>query len=100
MTNKRLPPEVINHWPEVFEDVNVEVVPVEYLHSVRVTFSDGITWDVDVKENTANLDIETALSDLIEEYQDEIVHVDFRLDTEKVKKDITKRTHLFMKKRR
>lgn len=100
MANKKLPPEVVNHWPEVFEDVDVEVVPVEYLHSVRVTFDDGITWDIDVTKEQEGVDVESALADLVEAYQDEITHVDFRLDTEKVKKDISKRTHIFMKKRR
>jgi len=100
VANKKLPPEVVDHWPEVFEDVDVEVVPVEYLHSVRVTFDDGITWNIDITQEEKSVDVETALADLMEQYQDEITHVDFRLDTEKVKRDISKRTHIFMKKRR
>jgi len=100
VANKKLPPEVVDHWPEVFEDVEVEVVPIEYLHSVRVTFNDGITWDIDVTKEKEGIDVENALADLIEQYQDGITHVDFRLDTEKVKRDISKRTHIFMKKRR
>lgn len=100
MPNKRLPPEVVDHWPEVFEDVQVDVVPVEYLHSVRVTFDDGITWDIDVTRDKDGIDVESALADLMDQYQDSITHVDFRLDTEKVKHDISKRTHIFMKKRR
>jgi len=100
VANKKLPPEVVDHWPEVFEDVDVEVVPVEYLHSVRVTFDDGITWNIDITQEEKSVDVETALADLMEQYQDESTHVDFRLDTEKVKRDISKRTHIFMKKRR
>jgi hypothetical protein len=65
-----------------------------------VTFDDGITWDIDVTKENESIDVEKALADLIDQYQDEITHVDFRLDTEKVKRDISKRTHIFMKKRR
>jgi len=100
VANKKLPPEVVDHWPEVFEDVEVEVVPIEYLHSVRVSFSDGITWDIDITDDSKQYDIEESLANLVDNYQDSITHIDFRLDTEKVKRDISKRTHLFMKKRR
>ena len=100
MASKKLPPEVIDFWPEVFEDVEVDVVPVEYLESVIVTFDDGITWNIDVRKDSDTIDVEQSLADLIDEYQDVISHVDFRLDTQKVKHDISKRTHFFMKKRR
>jgi len=100
VANKKLPPEVVDHWPEVFEDVDVDVVPIEYLHSVRITFDDGITWDIDVKKDSSDVNVEDALADVMEEYQADITHVDFRLDTEKVKRDISNRTRIFMKKRR
>jgi hypothetical protein len=100
VASKKLPPEVIDFWPEVFEDVEVDVVPVEYLESVIVTFDDGITWNIDVRKDSDTIDVEQSLADLIDEYQDVISHVDFRLDTQKVKQDISKRTHFFMKKRR
>ena len=100
MPSKKLPPEVIDYWPEVFEEVEVEVVPIEYLTSVIVTFADGVTWNIDLKKSSGDEDVEEALSNLVEEYQDAISHIDFRLDIEKVKRDISKRTHLFMKKRR
>jgi len=98
--NKKLPKEVIDHWPDVFEDVDVDVIPIEYLYSIRITFSDGITWDVDLDKDSIEEDIEKSIEDLLVEYEDEITHIDFRLDTEKVKRDISKRTHIFMKKRR
>lgn len=97
---KRLPSDVIDHWPEVFKDVRIEAVPIEYVNSVLVTFVDGKIWDIDLSKSSTELDITDALEDLIEEYEDVIVNIDFRLDTEKVKEDITKRTKLFLKKRR
>ena len=96
-----LPKHVVDVWPEVLKDVDIQVVPLEYLHSVRVTFVDGKVWEIDVEKSKAkDLNIENSLEELFEEYEDSIANVDFRLDTERVKADITKRTHQFMKKRR
>lgn len=97
---KKLPPDIVNHWPEIFDDVTIESVPIEYLHSVKITFEDGKVWEIDTSKNPKGVPIDEALDALMEEYQDVIVNVDFRLDTEKVKEDITRRTKLFMKKRK
>lgn len=103
MANKgRLPPEIVNAWPGVFDDITIDVVPIEYLHSVKIYFTDGKVWDIDVKKSMTkpNLDIETALDELFDQYDDQIQNIDFRLDTQKVKRDIKKRTEIFMKKRK
>jgi hypothetical protein len=97
---KKLPDEVINLWPEIFKDVIVESVPIEYLHSVRVTFMDGKVWEIDTSKSVEGVDIETALRELMLEYESSIANVDFRLDTERVKKDIIRRTAQFLKKRK
>ena len=102
MPKKKLPPAVIDTWPEIFNEIDVDVVPIEYLHSINVKFKDGKMWEIDVKKSLEkpNIDIETALEELFEHYEQSIESIDFRLDTEKVKYDIKKRTHQFMKKRR
>jgi len=95
-----LPPDVIDQWPEVFSEVDVTAVPLAYLHSLRISFKDGKVWDINisahVKKNGSN-DLEQHLEDLIESYEDVIEHIDFRLDVEKVKKDIIKKTNKFLK---
>ena len=102
MPKKKLPPAVIDTWPEIFNEIDVDVVPIEYLHSIYVKFKDGKTWEIDIKKTRQkpNVDIETALEELFEHYEDAIVSIDFRLDTEKVKYDIKRRTQQFMKKRK
>ena len=99
---KKLPPDVIDHWPEVFDEIEIDVIPIEYLDAVRVHFEDGKIWDIDVKTSRKkqDVDIETAIEDLFDEYADVITNIDFRLDTEKVKNDIQNRTRFFMKKRK
>ena len=98
----KLPSDIVNAWPEIFKEITIDVVPIEYLHSVKVYFTDGKVWDIDVKKslNKPNLDIEVALEDLFREYEKSIKNIDFRLDTHKVKRDIKKRTQIFMKKRK
>ena len=99
--SKKLPPEVVDHWPEVFEDVDIDVVPLEYLDSIRVQFADGKMWDINI-DTTKNRveDLEKSIDELFDQYQDHIQNVDFRLNTDKVKEDITKRTQKFLKLRR
>lgn len=97
--SKKLPEDIIKQWPEVLKDIDIDVIPVEYLESVRITFTDGKIWEIDTKKNTDDVDIETAVESLMEEYEDVIDSVDFRLDTIRVKKDIKKRTAQFLKKR-
>lgn len=103
MSSKKLPQNVIDQWPEIFKDVEVEVIPLYYLDSVRVTFEDGKIWDIDTAKalsEGADDDLESALEEIFSEYEEEIVHIDFRLDVERVKKDIQKRTAHFLKKRK
>jgi hypothetical protein len=101
----KLPPEVIKHWPEVFSDVEIKAVPIDYIHNIRVYFHDGKIWDIDMdkqslstKENITNL--ESSLETFLAQYDEEISHVDFRLNTSKVVEDVKKRTKTFMKKRK
>ncbi len=42
--------------------------------------------------------LEDVLQELFNEYENKIGNIDFRLDTERLKNDIQKRTRVFMKK--
>ena len=98
---KGLPPEVVNKWPDVFVDVDVRAIPLEYLHSLRVRFNNGKQWDiaVDVNKNPAK-QLEKTLRELFHTYDSSIKHVDFKLDTDRVKKDVQKSTNRFLKRRK
>ena len=98
----KLPPEVIRHWPEVFNDVEIQTIPIEYLVSVRVEFNDGKMWEIELDKNkSASKEvIEDSLGNFFDEYNDHIANIDFRLDTKKVINDVKSRTKSFMKKRK
>lgn len=101
MTKKSLPKDVIAQWPEVFSEVDVKAIPLEYLHSMRIIFDDGKIWDVDIAKHAKTTDFSTLdehIQELLSEYEDAIEHIDFRLDVARVKKDIIKQTKSFLKK--
>ena len=106
MSNKsKLPPEVVEHWPEIFKDVEIKAVPLEYIHSVHVHFHDGKIWEIDMNSQEISgsddiTQIESSLEAFFEEYDESISHIDFRLNTSKVVKDVKERTNQFMKKRK
>ena len=105
MTSKGrlLPKDIIEHWPEIFGDVKLNVVPLGYLHSVLVNFKDGKTWEIRVTTKVKDEGwkaFEKNLSELVKTYEDSIEDVDFKLDTEKVKKDIKRSTQKFLRNKK
>jgi len=102
-TGRYLPKEVIAHWPEVFEDVRLNVVPLGYLHTVLINFKDGKTWEIRITQKTKAGGweaFEKNLSELCKTYESKIDNIDFKLDTHKVKRDIEKSTQKFLKRKK
>ena len=100
---KILPKEVIDHWPEVFGEVKLNVLSLRYLHAVLISFKDGKTWEIKVTSKTKREgwdSFEKSLSELFKVYEHKIENINFKLDTERVKKDIEKSTQQFLKKRK
>jgi hypothetical protein len=99
---KRLPQDIVDKWPEVFKDIDIKAIPMQYLHSVRVEFGNGKIWDILVKDQNSKADpikkLEKTLHELLKTYDNNIKHIDFRVDTDRVKKDVQKRTKGFLKK--
>ncbi len=100
MPNKnRLPPEVIDHWPEVLKDVEIKAVPVKYISGIHVSFNDGKTWEIDIDTDYTDDDsLENTLNSFFEEYNDVIEAIEFRIDTPSLVSDVKARTKTFMKR--
>ena len=49
-----LPEDSIKEWPEVFGEVIVIHLPLQYLYSIRINFNDGKTWDIKLTKHTRN----------------------------------------------
>jgi|TARA_R110001606_G_scaffold350654_1_gene500804 hypothetical protein len=97
---KRLPRDVIASWPEIFGKVEINAIPTEYLQSIIVSFKNGDRWDIEMNSKelvSEDITVEQIIEDLLEEYEDDISAVDFRVHTARVKRDMIKTTRKFMK---
>jgi len=100
---KTLPKDVIAHWPEVFGDIKLNVLPIKYLETVLVNFRDGKTWEIKITAKARREgwpSLEQSLSEICKTYEDSIDNIDFKLDTERVRKDIESSTQKFLKKKK
>lgn len=98
-----LPKDVIDHWPEVFGEIKLNVVPLRYLHTVLVNFKDGKTWEIKITSQTKKdgwPKFERNLSEVCKTYEHRIDNIDFKLDTDRIRVDIEKSTQKFLKKRK
>lgn len=103
MTNgKPLPKDVIDRWPEVFGEIKLNVVPLSYLHAVKITFKNKKIWELELESQaTKNWEsFEKEIKEIITQYEDSIENIDFRLDTERIKKDVTLYTKKFLKNKK
>lgn len=88
------------YWQEIFDSIDMDILPVEYINTIIITFENGTVWDIDVKKSRSvqSIDeIEDALNELFEEYDDDIENIDFRLDLSLIKNTLSKRVKRFMK---
>jgi hypothetical protein len=100
---KILPKDVIDIWPEVLGDIELNVLPIKYLDTVLITFKDGKSWEIKITAKTRRegwLSFEQSFSELCKNYEDSIENVNFKLDTERVRKDIERSTQKFLKKKK
>jgi hypothetical protein len=83
---------LIKEWPEVFEDLYINTVPVYYLEIINLEFTDGRVWEIDIKTEliTQTPDsIVEGLLNTLQEYHLDILEVNFKFDITKLKRDIT-----------
>lgn len=86
---------LVQEWPEVFEDIHMNTMPVAYLKSVRLEFDNGRIWEIDIQEQLGDASkdiIAGKLLDTFNEYQKEIIKIDFSIDVQRLKQDIINKT--------
>jgi hypothetical protein len=85
------PRHLVKEWPEVFEDLYMNTMPVAYLEKIHLEFDDGRVWEIDIKAELKKQepeDIADILLNTLQEYKEEIKKIDFKVDISKLKKDI------------
>lgn len=86
------PNDLIKQWPEVFEDLHMSTIPVNYLDTIRLEFTNGRIWEIDIEQSFYQDNVHLMTENVIDtfyEYQDEIVKIDFKINVEKLRKDIS-----------
>jgi hypothetical protein len=87
----RPPRHLVKEWPEVFEDMYMNTMPVAYLDLITIEFNDGKIWEIDIANQLKDSDADAVcakLLDIMQEYKNSIVKMDFKIDVDKLKKDI------------
>lgn len=87
----RPPRHLVKEWPEVFEDMYMNTMPVAYLDQITIEFNDGKIWEIDIANQLKDSDADAVcakLLDIMQEYKNSIVKMDFKIDIDKLKKDI------------
>lgn len=75
-------------------------MPVHYLESIRLEFGNGRIWEINIKEQLANNHSDIVANKLVEtfaEYKEDIKKIDFKIDIERLKKDILNQSNDFFK---
>ena len=89
------PRYLVREWPEVFEDLYMNTMPIAYLEVINLEFDNGRVWQINVREQLANADINNIANKLLgilQEYRKDIIKIDFRIDVLRLKEDIAKLT--------
>ena len=82
---------LVQEWPEVFEDLYMNTMPVAYLILLRLEFTNGRIWEINVQEQLADAkpdEIAEKLLGIFQEYRKDIKKIDFQMDIERLKNDI------------
>ena len=86
----------LNKWETIIEGVDITNIPVEYIDHLVVHVADGdelILSVIDLLEQgVPPQDLEIALEDKMEAYEDEIISVDYILNIRKISTDIQSTT--------
>ena len=79
----------------MFEDLYMDTMPVAYVDTMILEFTDGRIWEIDIKDQLKTSDPDSVakkLLDTLSEYKDTIKKLDFKINIEQLKNDIKNRT--------
>lgn len=96
----RAPKNLIEEWPEVFEHIYMNSMPIRYVHGVELKFKDGRIWEVDITEQLPfnnEKDIVAKLMSALKEVSKEVEQVNFNINVKKLKEEINDQTKNIMK---
>lgn len=99
--DKKLPANIVNIWPEVFSEVSLNVIPIEYLQSISFSLKNNNTLKFVITPEDRALswmELNGKLVEISREYKNIIEGVDFKMDSKKIRRDIERSTKQFLRK--
>lgn len=99
--NKDLTLEIVDIWPEIFNEVTITALPLLYVEKVRINFKDGKTWELGISSKNNKKDLkkfEEGVTEILNTYDEFIEEVDLKINTAKVIKDVEKSIKRMLKK--
>lgn len=87
----RPPDHLIDQWPEIFDDMLINSMPLVYLKTLKITFTDGREWHISIIELLESMDSEEVITHLLDILEDlDIKNIEFDIDVKQLKLDIKK----------
>lgn len=100
MPKRKVDTEDNSSWENILDEIDMDYLPIEYISNIVIRFKDGTTWDINIddsRKKQSQEQIEESLDQLFEEYEPHIETLDFRLDLDRVKHDVSRRVYRFLK---
>lgn len=87
----KLPSDIVDQWPEIFSDINLIYIPMEYVTNIVISFTNGKEMVIDVEKNSKKhsnkKNLEKYIEHFFKRFNDEISDVDFNINIDKIRKD-------------
>ncbi len=99
--DKKLPVNIVNIWPEVFGEVQLNVIPIKYLQSISFYLKNNNTLKFIISPQDRELswdELNSKLTQISKEYEDIIERVDFKMNSIKIRRDIERLSKQFFRK--
>lgn len=95
----QLPDQLVQEWPEVFDGLYINIMPVYYLNSISLEFGTGMMWQIDISPEIDFVDpdiMSNVINDVLEECGEELEYIHYNFNIEKFKDDIVSLTNSFL----
>lgn len=86
-----------DQWKTIFKDVSLLTLPPEYIGAVKIFDEDGDAYELDVSDRLY-VSLDELVLEMQELHQGHISRMDFKINLDKVVKDVTAETSRMMLK--
>ena len=85
---------LVSKWPEVFEDLYINMLPIKYIKTIHMEFLNGSIWEINLDSYKFEMldSIDAKTLEIFEEHQNKIVNLNFDFNISLLKKDIFEKT--------